>query len=136
MSLSFIVLNIVHICSFSVFIDIVLCVFHLSKNSKYIFAYLISSCVYLSPSKNSFPYHYKEGFSVEFIGISHGSRLISIYLFYMQNDSGIHFIQLLRKEMDVNEHVTLRYTLKKRSSACIAVLHVTVTIGPSKLKSN
>ena len=56
------------------------------------------------PQKIVFHIIIRGDFPVEFIGISHGSRLISIYLFYMQNDSGIHFIQLLRKEMDVNEH--------------------------------
>ena len=142
MSLSFIVLNIVHICSFSVFIDIVLCVFHLSKNSKYIFAYLISSCVYLSPSKNSFPYYYKGGFS----GWVHRYipwKQVNKYLLILYAKRFRNTLYSITKKGDGRKwtherlsHVTLRYTLKKRNSACIAVLHVTVTIGPSKLKSH
>lgn len=55
----------------------------------------------------------------------------------MQNDSGIHFIQLLRNDMELNEHVRLsdvkrRHKLKYMKSDFIVVIHLTVTIGHAK----
>ena len=46
--------------------------------------------------------------------------------------------QLVRNDMDVNEHerlsnVTLRHKLKKRDSTFIAILHFTVTLGSSTI---
>ena len=50
----------------------------------------------------------------------------------------IFHIELIRKDMDVNEHerlskITLRHKLKLKNSTFIAVLHFIVTVGSSTM---